>query len=79
MNDRVNCDGCAYSQDTPIDPNNLTAARMLTCRRYPPVPVAMHTPQGVMIQTLYPMVTKANWCGEYLDTRSVTYAKEGGA
>ena len=79
MEDRVNCDGCAYSHEGEIDPNNLSAERILACRRRPPVPVAIHTPKGVMIQTLYPTVTKTNWCGDYLDSRSVTYAKEGDA
>ena len=79
MADRVNCDGCAYSQDTPIDPNNLTAERILNCRRHPPNLLVVPTPRGVEIQTRYPAVTKTNWCGDYLDNRSVTYAKEADA
>ena len=79
MADRINCDGCAYSHISDVDPNNLSAERMLACRRYPPTPIAVHTPRGVAIQTVYPLVTKANWCGEYLDSRSVTYAQEADA
>ena len=70
MEDRANCGGCTYCQEAPIDPNNLSAERVLMCRRYPPVPVAIHTPKGVMIQTLYPTVTKTNWCGDYKEAHA---------
>ena len=79
MSDRLNCDGCAYSSVNDVDPNNLSAERMLACRRYPPAPIAMRTPKGVMVQTLYPLVTKTNWCGEYLDNRLVPHTKEADA
>ena len=74
MADQVNCNGCAYSQEQAIDPHNVSAERLLVCRRRPPVPVFIPTPRGVSLQTVHPLVARDGWCGDYLDHRTVVRA-----
>lgn len=46
-------------------------AMIFECHRYPPIPVALLTPQGATIAALFPRVIGEESCGEFVAKLSV--------
>jgi hypothetical protein len=59
------CKNCKFAEKGEADPNNIGAPRPMICRRFPPTPIAVPSPQGVGISTQLPVVTERFWCYEF--------------
>lgn len=66
----MNCSKCIHSLS---DDSNKQAAMNLksvptVCRRFPPVVLALSTPQGMAIVSQYPQVDpEKSFCGEFVE------------
>lgn len=56
------CAACAYSEAVQL-PQSIIPARV--CRRFPPVAIAVTTPQGLGMTAQFPVVPDELWCHEY--------------
>lgn len=60
------CDTCRWGTEerTGNGPVEI-GQRQITCRRLPPTPIALATPQGVQVLNAFPVLKPEGWCGEY--------------
>jgi len=62
----LTCDTCVYLHKGEANVNmDLRAGTPLECHRFPPVPIAAQSPQGMMVVAFFPATQKTNWCGEH--------------
>jgi len=60
------CSNCQYFAEGAMQPSvDLRAGKIGLCRRLPPVPLMLHTPNGVGINPVQPPVQPTGWCGEF--------------
>lgn len=63
---QVHCKDCKFFQQAPVDPSNLRGPRGGICVRMPPTAIGMPTPQGLMVQGVFPPVQEVMGCGEFV-------------
>jgi len=66
----ASCGTCAYAHTVKVPvPSKIVGQQstrdMRICRRFPPVPVAIHTAQGVTMTAQPPVVADTEFCYEY--------------
>ena len=57
------CRECEHYFVGDVDPSTMKSQTI--CRRYPPVPLAIPTPQGIMMMAVFPSVAAENSCGDF--------------
>lgn len=57
------CRECEHYHTGEIDPSTMKSQTV--CRRYPPVPLAIPTPQGIMMLAVFPSVDANGACGDF--------------
>lgn len=57
------CKICRFAAET-TDRNTLRT--VILCHRFPPVSVAVQSPQGTALMASHPPVEANGWCGEFL-------------
>jgi hypothetical protein len=57
------CKNCKYFIVGEVDRN--TMQKQTTCVRYPPVTHPLLSQQGVMMITVYPVISEESFCGEF--------------
>lgn len=65
--EKPDCASCRYGTTERSGNGPVTVGeRQITCRRYPPVPLAVPAPGGIQVLNAFPVVQPGQWCGEYL-------------
>lgn len=57
--------GCETCKHVELQEMGADLKRPLICKRMPPIPVIMPTPQGVALTTMFPQVVKEMSCSEH--------------
>lgn len=57
------CMTCKFRDTIYAPPPSIE--RLNICRRFPPVPIIMQTPQGIAATASFPAVGPGTWCHEW--------------
>ncbi len=66
------CETCAFHESRFAPPPSIE--RLNICRRNPPTPVMIQTPQGAGQMSVFPMVTAESWCYQWTPDASKLHA-----